>query len=33
MPVPKGSRFTPTMPVMAPPYGSSADGLLWVSTL
>ena len=28
MPVPKGSRFTPTIPVRAPPYGSSADGEL-----
>ncbi len=27
------SRFTPTMPVMAPPYGSNADGELWVSAL
>jgi hypothetical protein len=32
-PVPNGSRFTPTMPVIAPPNGSSAEGELWVSTL
>ena len=32
-PVPMMSRFTPTIPVMAPPYGSSADGELWVSAL
>ena len=31
-PVPRMSRLTPTMPVMAPPYGSSAEGELWVST-
>ena len=30
-PVPRMSRFTPTMPVMAPPYGSRAEGELWVS--
>ncbi len=27
------SRLTPTIPVIAPPYGSSAEGELWVSTL
>ena len=27
-PVPKMSRFTPTIPVIAPPYGSSAEGEL-----
>ena len=32
-PVPMMSRLTPTIPVMAPPYGSSADGELWVSAL
>ena len=26
VPVPKMSRLTPTMPVMAPPYGSMAQG-------
>jgi hypothetical protein len=33
IPVPNGSRFTPTIPVSAPPYGSRAEGELWVSTL
>ena len=33
MPVPMGSRITPPMPVLAPPYGSRAEGWLWVSTL
>ncbi len=33
MPVPAGSLSQPTTPVMAPPYGSSAEGLLCVSTL
>ena len=32
-PVPSGSRITPPMPVLAPPYGSNADGWLCVSTL
>ena len=32
MPQPRMSRFTPKMPVSAPPYGSSADGELCVST-
>ena len=30
-PVPRISRLTPTIPVIAPPYGSSADGELCVS--
>ena len=30
-PVPKISRLTPTIPVIAPPYGSNAEGELWVS--
>src|SRR5947209_20418722 len=32
-PVPSGSRMTPPSPVLAPPYGSIADGWLCVSTL
>src|SRR3989344_425467 len=32
-PKPMVSRFTPTIPVIAPPKGSNADGLLCVSTL
>ena len=32
-PVPMMSLFTPTIPVIAPPYGSRADGELCVSTL
>src|SRR5207253_11223883 len=32
-PVPSGSRITPPSPVLAPPYGSIADGWLCVSTL
>ena len=30
-PVPRISRLTPTMPVIAPPKGSRAEGELWVS--
>ena len=30
-PVPNISRLTPTIPVIAPPNGSSAEGELWVS--
>ena len=33
MPVPIGSRITPPRPVLAPPYGSKAEGWLCVSTL
>ncbi len=32
IPQPIISRFTPTIPVNAPPKGSSAEGELWVST-
>ena len=32
-PNPNASRFTPTIPVIAPPNGSKADGLLCVSAL
>ena len=32
-PKPIVSRFTPTIPVRAPPNGSRAEGELWVSTL
>src|SRR2546423_14931452 len=31
-PVPSGSRMTPPMPVLAPPYGSMAEGRVCVST-
>ncbi len=32
-PVPSASRITPPSPVLAPPYGSIAEGWLCVSTL
>ena len=33
LPKPMQSLLTPTIPVSEPPNGSSADGVLWVSTL
>ena len=33
LPKPKQSLLTPTIPVIAPPNGSKAEGVLWVSTL